>query len=149
LIQRRFAHEAKMQNDLSTTRPLRILVVDDNRDAAAALAILLRLWGNEVRTVLRGSDALVLAPSFRPDFILLDIEMPHMHGGMVAQYLRQMPELERSVIIAVSGTDPLDDRLDGYRSLFDDYIMKPYNLQRLEHLLARHAPAGMGEHLRA
>jgi CheY-like chemotaxis protein len=131
-----------MQNDPATTHPLRILVVDDNRDAATALAILLRLWGHDVRTAFRGIDAVVVAPSFHPDLILLDIEMPHMHGGMVAEYLRQMPELERSTIIAVSGTDPLDDRLDGYRSVFDDYILKPYNLQRLERLLARHAPAG-------
>jgi CheY-like chemotaxis protein len=144
-----FAREAKMHSDPSTTEKLRVLVVDDNRDAAAALAILLRLWGHDVRTVLRGSDALVLAPSFRPDFILLDIEMPYMHGGTVAQYLRQMPELERSMIIAVSGTDPFDDRLDRYRSLFDDYILKPYNLQHLARLLGRHAPAGSGEQLRA
>lgn len=123
---------------------MRILIVDDNRDAATALAILLKLWGHDVRTALRGSDALVLAPLCRPDLVLLDIEMPHMHGGMVAQRLREMPELEDSTIVAVSGTDPLDDRLNGYRSLFDDYIMKPYNLQRLEDLLASCAPADRG-----
>lgn len=125
----------------SLERSLRILVVDDNRDAATALSILLKLWGHDVRISLRGTDAFLAAPLFCPDIVLLDIEMPGMHGGKAAELLRQMPELERTSIIAVSGTDPLDNRLVRYRTLFDDYVMKPYNLQRLERLLANHALA--------
>jgi CheY-like chemotaxis protein len=121
--------------------PLRILVVDDYPDAAATLRILLRLWGHEVQVARSGLEALALAPSFDPDVVLLDIEMPWMHGGENARRLRRLPGLGRLRIIATSGTDLQDERLAGYAHEFDDYLPKPYNLERLERMLACGAPA--------
>jgi CheY-like chemotaxis protein len=120
----------------SSGRMLKVLVVDDNRDAAATLAILLRLWGHDVRVAFSGLEALQTAIVFRPEFMLLDVEMPIMHGGKLAETIRQLPELNRPVIVALSGTDPTDGRLDACRNLFDEYLIKPYHLQRLQHLLA-------------
>jgi CheY-like chemotaxis protein len=115
--------------------PLKILVVEDNIDAAATLRILLELWGHTVRVAYNGIEGLRVAPSFDPDVVLLDIEMPQMHGGEVARRLRRLPGFQRVWIIATSGTDPDDPRLAGYSDQFDDYLPKPYNLERLEQLL--------------
>jgi CheY-like chemotaxis protein len=125
------------------TRMLRVLVVDDYPDAAATLRILLGLWGHEVQTAGSGAEALAAAAAFRPDVVLLDVEMPRLHGGEVARRLRQLPGLGRVLIVATSGTDRDDPRLDGYRSHFDDYLPKPYNLERLERLLASWAVVGV------
>jgi CheY-like chemotaxis protein len=68
--------------------PVRVLVVDDNHDAADSLAILLRLWGYEVWVAYDGVAGLGAARHFRPQVALLDIQMPRMHGGEVARRLR-------------------------------------------------------------
>src|SRR2546426_819424 len=113
--------------EFGTERTPRVLVVDDCHDAAATLRILLELWGYEVRTASNGAAALAAAPAFEPDVVLVDIEMPGMHGGEVARRLRQVACFERTLIVATTGTEPDDPRLDGYRTSFDDYLPKPYN----------------------
>ena len=130
-----------LMQDSADARMLKILVVDDNRDAAATLGTLLRLWGHEVCVTTNGAEALTAAPSFLPDLVLLDVEMPKMHGGKVAEALREMPELKWTSIVAISGTDPEDSRLQSYRFLFDNYLIKPYNLERLERLVGSSALA--------
>jgi CheY-like chemotaxis protein len=127
--------------DFAAIRLLKILVVDDNRDAAATLGTLLQLWGHEVCVTTSGEEALNAAPSFLPDLVLLDVEMPKMQGGKIAEALREMQELKWTSIVAISGTDPEDSRLRSYRFLFDDYLIKPYNLERLERLLGSYALA--------
>ena len=117
-------------------KSLRILVIDDNADAAMTLAALLGLWGHEVRAVTSGMEGIEMSRIFRPELVLLDFEMPRMHGGNVAEVLRQMPALVQTAIIAVSGTSADDYRLDRYRDLFDDFVSKPYNLRRLEEIVA-------------
>jgi CheY-like chemotaxis protein len=119
--------------------PLRILVADDNRDAADSLAILLRLWGHEVSVAYDGQFALALADDLRPHVILLDICMSPVHGGEVARQLRSKHGFEKAVIIATSANNPEDSRLDAWRHLFDLFLTKPYNLARLESILAEHA----------
>jgi two-component system, sensor histidine kinase len=121
----------------SPERMLNALVVDDNRDAATSLGVLLGLWGHNVRVAFSGPEALEAVISFGPEFILLDIEMPIMHGDQLAETLRQLPTLNRSLIVALSGTNPADGRMSSHRNFFDDYLMKPCNLQSLKHLLAR------------
>src|SRR5436190_16833125 len=80
----------------------RILVVDDNEDAADTLAVLLRMWGHDVHTAYSGEDALESALAYRPDCMLLDIRMPGMDGYALARQLRQQPELKWSHLVALS-----------------------------------------------
>ncbi len=115
---------------------MRVLVADDNRDAADTLALLLRVRGHEVRVAYDGQSALALARRFGPDAALLDIQMPKMHGGDVALHLRRQPGSEGMLIVATSASDPDDDRLDGYDGVFDAHLGKPCDFERLEELLA-------------
>jgi CheY-like chemotaxis protein len=126
--------------ETAPARPLRVLVVDDNRDVVSTLKILLELWGHAVRTAYSGTEALEAASEFLPDAVLLDIQMPGMHGGEVAHRLRESPTLALTCIIVTSANAPDDPRLDEYRACFDHYVPKPFNLRRLEELLASQVP---------
>src|SRR5262249_18099651 len=88
----------------------RILVVDDNVDAAKSLATLLRLEGHEVRTASSGHKALAMAQEEPPEIILLDIGMPKMDGYEVAEQLRKRPGLEKVVLVAMTGYGQEQDR---------------------------------------
>jgi CheY-like chemotaxis protein len=109
--------------------------VDDNRDAADTLRILLQLWGHEVRVAYDGQAALDLARTFGPQVALLDVQMPRMHGGEAARRLRQVAGLEGIFIAATTGNKEDDQRLAAYRRLFDAYLEKPYDPMHLEALL--------------
>src|SRR6516165_1030927 len=104
------------------SRAMRVLVVDDNRDAADTLATVLRLWGNEVRVVYDGASALIIARRFEPHAALLDIQMPETNGGQVALNLRRQAGLEEMILIALSASNPTDARLDGFDGVFDAYF---------------------------
>ena len=121
---------------------LRVLIVDDNQDAANALSILLGLWGHSVAVAYSGTTAIKLAESFDPQVALLDIWMPGMHGGEVARHFRQSTALKDALIIAVTAHPLNDSRLDEWREYFDDVLSKPCNLAQLEDLLAAHAASG-------
>ncbi len=83
-------------------QPLRVLVTDDNPDAAESMAMLLRLTGHEVRTALDGPATLALASSFQPHAIFLDIGLPRgMDGYEVARRLRRQEGLERVLLVAI------------------------------------------------
>jgi DNA-binding response OmpR family regulator len=121
---------------------LRVLVVDDNQDAANSLGILLKLWGHSVEVAYRGDTGLALARTFEPQAIILDISMPGMHSGKVAATLRRHAVFASALIVAASAHQADDERLDGDRHHFDAFIGKPYNLSELENLLAAHLAAG-------
>jgi PAS domain S-box-containing protein len=112
----------------------RILVVDDNEDAAQALAVLLRISGHDVSTAHGGEAALRLALSLRPDFLLLDLGMPGMDGYEVARRLRQ-DRGQRLRLIAVSGYGTEADRRRSEAAGFDHHLTKPVNLTALLALL--------------
>jgi CheY-like chemotaxis protein len=114
---------------------MRILVADDNRDAADTLVMLLEMWGHEVRVAYDGLSALKLARHFKPQVALLDIQMPRMNGGDVARNLRHHAALSGITIVATSASDPDDCRLAEYRGEFDAYLPKPCDSERLEELL--------------
>jgi CheY-like chemotaxis protein len=114
---------------------LRVQVVDDCPSTARSLRRLLGLWGYEAAIAFSGEDGLELASSFRPNVILLDIELPRMHGGEVARRLREIAGFEEVLIIAATAIPLEDPRLDDFRENFDAYIQKPFNLERLESLL--------------
>jgi CheY-like chemotaxis protein len=119
--------------------PLRVLVVDDLVDAADSLRLLLELWGHEVRVEYDGRRALDAARDFRPQIVLVDVQMPRMHGGEVARQIKTDPELEHAWVIATSANDRHDRRLESYAPYFHDHLVKPYNLDHLERLLATFA----------
>ncbi|MGX4640153.1 PAS domain S-box protein [Massilia sp. SYSU DXS3249] len=117
-------------------RPLRILVADDNHDAAELLAQLLLSQGHAVRTVHDGSAALLAAEAQAPDLALLDIGMPGMTGYEVAIAMRRLPALRHTVLAAVTGWGAQHDRERAREAGFDHHLTKPVDFQRLERLLA-------------
>jgi PAS domain S-box-containing protein len=105
--------------------PLRILVVDDNRDAAATLAMLLRMNGNDVRTVHDGREAVTEAREFRPDLAILDIGLPGLTGYEAARVIRQESWGAGVVLIAITGWAQDVDRQRSMEAGFDHHLVKP------------------------
>jgi len=120
----------------SCSNKLRILVVDDNRDVTESLALLLESEGHQVLTAYDGISALETARTERPDIILLDIGLPGLDGYAVAQALRQNHELERTMLIALTGYGQPDDRKKSSASGFDEHLVKPVDIEMLRKLLA-------------
>jgi PAS domain S-box-containing protein len=120
----------------SATRPKRILVVDDNHDAAKTLSMLLQLSGNDVRTSHDGIAALKESEVFRPDLLLLDIGLPGLNGYEVAQRVRANPELSGVTLVAVTGWVQEDDRRRCREVGFDHHLAKPVDLSAVENILS-------------
>ena len=123
---------------------LRILVVDDNLDAAVSLARLIALMGHDVNVARDGSSALFTARSMRPDFVLLDIGLPGSDGFQVAEALRREPGLASVRIIAVTGHGADKDRERSQEAGIDHYLLKPVDVAFLASLFGKVAarPAG-------
>ena len=111
-----------------TLKNLRILVVDDNRDIAESLALLLEIDGHQVQTANNGLDALEIARTERPDVIMLDIGLPGMNGYSVAQAFRQSSELEQTLLIALTGYGQPEDRKKSRAAGFDEHLVKPVDI---------------------
>lgn len=121
-----------VETGTTTGRPLRVLVVEDNVDAADSLSLLLRLFGHEVRVARNGPAGLDVAPVFGPDVVLLDIGLPGMDGFHVAQRLRALPEMKNVMLCALSGYTPSDaDQQRHHESGFDRYLVKPVSMEQL------------------
>jgi PAS domain S-box-containing protein len=114
----------------------RLLVVDDNKDAAVSLAMLLRLQGHEVRVAHDGPSALEISKSYQPGVIFLDIGMPGMDGYEVARRIRQHPGLEKVVLAALTGWGQEEDRRRTAEAGFDYHLVKPPEPKAVESLLA-------------
>jgi PAS domain S-box-containing protein len=113
----------------------RLLVVDDNQDAARSLAMLLRLRGHEVRIAHDGAAALEIAPSYLPKVVFLDIGMPGMDGYEVARRLREHRGLESVVLAALTGWGQQEDRRRTTEAGFDYHLVKPADAKTLDDLL--------------
>jgi PAS domain S-box-containing protein len=113
----------------------RLLVVDDNLDAATSLAVLLRLQGHEVAVAHDGASALAMAAASRPNLVFLDIGMPGMDGYEVARRLREQPGLESTKLVALTGWGQKEDRRRTAEAGFDHHLVKPLELKSLERLL--------------
>ena len=118
------------------TNRRRILLADDNRDAAESLAMLLEMAGHEVRVAHNGKSALSLAQVFRPDTALLDIGMPDMTGYEVAESLRHEPWAAKLVLIALTGWGQESDRRRAHEAGFDHHLIKPVDPDRLARVIA-------------
>ena len=117
-------------------RPLRVLIVDDNRDAADMMAVMLGRWGYDARAVYEGQGALDVAKTFRPEVVLLDLGLPGMDGYAVADLLRQQPWASDVKILAITGRGQAEDRQRSLASGFLEHIVKPVIPDRLKTLLA-------------
>jgi PAS domain S-box-containing protein len=111
-----------------TAQQMRILVADDNRDAAASLATLLALEGHETSVAHDGDDALSLAESFLPTVALLDIGMPKLNGYEVAQRIRAAPWGASMMLVAVTGWGQSEDKRRAHEAGFDHHFTKPLDL---------------------
>lgn len=114
---------------------LRILIVDDNRDAADSLAMLLRTTGNDIRTAYDGLEAVQVASEFRPEVVLLDIGLPKIDGHEVAQRIRQETWGRQMCLIAVTGWSDETDRARSRAAGFDYHLVKPLDTGHLVQLL--------------
>lgn len=119
---------------LEGTRALRVLVVDDNRDGADTLSVLLRLWGFEVRAIYTGAGALEVARGFRPDCMLMDIGLPDLDGYQLAEHVRQDDLLKGATLIAITAySDEARARAAG----FDHHLLKPADPLLVEAMLRK------------
>jgi len=116
--------------------PRRILVVDDNADAADSLGMLLQVRGDDVRVAYDGLEALALARDFEPDVVLLDIGMPKLSGYDVARQLREARG-GSILIVAITGWGQEEDRQRARDSGFDHHFTKPVDFDMLLALIDR------------
>jgi signal transduction histidine kinase len=113
----------------------RILVVDDNRDSADSLAMLLRLSGNEVETAHGGREAVATAARYRPELVLMDIGMPELNGYEACRLIREQPWGKQMVLIAQTGWGQDGDRRRAREAGFDGHLVKPLDQGALSRLL--------------
>ena len=123
---------------------MKILVVDDNRDAADSCATLLELSGHHVQTAYTGRHALELAETFRPHVVLLDIGLPDLNGYQLATKIRATPRGGGIVLIAVTGWGQESDRRRAFEAGFDHHLTKPIAPETVESLLLSLHPAFHG-----
>ena len=122
-----------------TAQRLKILVVDDNRDAAETLSLLLELKGHEVQQAYNGENAVQLAEEFRPQMVLLDLGMPKMNGYEACRQIRNHAWGAQMTLIAVTGWGQEDDRRKSTDAGFDGHLVKPVDPATLEELSMRHS----------
>jgi CheY-like chemotaxis protein len=121
---------------LRSAAPLRVLVVDDNRDSADSMVVLLRLAGHRVHSALDGPSALKLAVRIQPQVVLLDIGLPGMSGYEVARALRADAATHGAAILAMTGYGQDEDRRLTHAAGFDAHFVKPVNTEMLMQTLA-------------
>jgi PAS domain S-box-containing protein len=126
-------------------RVLRVLVIEDNPDAAESFRTLLELEGHEARVACNGIEALEIAAAFVPDVAFLDIGLPGLDGYAVARRLRALPALRATILIAVSGYGRDEDRRQAYEAGFDHHLTKPADPGLIARLLAEVAAGGAGD----
>ncbi|RSZ57730.1 hybrid sensor histidine kinase/response regulator [Massilia atriviolacea] len=112
----------------------RILVVDDNVDAADMLAELLGIGGHDVKVAYNGQQALERAAQFRPAYVFLDIGLPDMSGYQVAAKMRELPGMDDALLVALTGYGQARDREQAMEAGFDDHIVKPIDFAKVTSL---------------
>jgi signal transduction histidine kinase/DNA-binding NarL/FixJ family response regulator len=141
----RIAEPAQAAEAPAPPDPARVLLVEDNVDAADALVELLRMWGHEVEVVHDGASAVAKAGEARPDVVLLDIGLPGMDGYQVARALRALPDLQDALLVALTGYGQEADRRRSAAAGFDHHLVKPVDLAELRRLVATGRNIGRGD----
>jgi PAS domain S-box-containing protein len=132
------APERRAAHDVAQPGPRhRILVVDDNRDGAASLAMLLTVLGNDTRTAHDGLEGVEMAGAFRPDLIVLDIGLPKLNGYDACRRIREQPWAKDIIIVAATGWGQEEDRRRSAEAGFDHHLVKPVDAAEVVRLLAK------------
>jgi PAS domain S-box-containing protein len=132
------------ENETPSGCKRRILAVDDSRDAANSLALMLQQMGHETRTAYDGLEAIQAAEAFRPEVILLDIGLPKINGYESARQIRQQPWGKGIALIALTGWGQDEDIRRAMDAGFDHHLTKPVEAAALEKLLALNQPTLQG-----
>jgi CheY-like chemotaxis protein len=136
LRQTQTGEKIQQPEETTSAKPgVRVLVVDDNHDAAQVLCMLLQSNGVNVEAVDSGPAAIAAIPDYRPNVILMDIGMPGMDGNEVARRIRQQPEFNDIKLIALTGWGQEKDRQRSKESGFDHHLTKPVNFRSLTDLI--------------
>ncbi len=130
------SRSAPEQAEAPVISPRRVLVVDDNTDAAESLKSLLTMLGHVVCEAADGVQAVDAARNFDPDVIFMDIDMPRLNGVEAARRIRALPLTHRPVIVALTGLGQEGDRERSLKAGIDYHIVKPIDRQSLERVLA-------------
>lgn len=133
--------EARIVEAAKSSRPLKVLIVDDNVDLVEMLAIVVTQLGHDVRKALDGRSAIAAALSYRPDVVLLDLGLPVINGIEVARELRQRPETASARLIALTGWGQPEDRVRTREAGFDAHLTKPTDPGTLGRVLGEIAPS--------
>ena len=121
----------------AATTPRKVLVVEDQHDAAEVLATIVETWGHEVRVALDAAAALALVEHWSPDVVVSDLGLPQMDGYELARRLRKRPGFETVTLIALSGYGREQDKQAAAEAGFDHHLVKPPDLAALADLIAR------------
>jgi len=124
----------------TTEKTLRILVVDDDRDSADSLGLLVEELGNQAHVTYGGTKALEVATAFRPDLMLVDLLMPDMNGCGLVMRLRQIPAFAQSRIVAITGQKDEEHKSSAMKAGFDLVLSKPVELTEIKAVLASVVP---------
>ncbi len=117
-------------------KTLRVLIVDDNRDGADSLGLLVEALGNQVHVTYGGTQALDVANAFQPDLMLIDLVMPDVDGCDLASQLRRMPAFKETKIVAITGLKDEKHRVLAMKAGFDLVLVKPAALADIKAVLA-------------
>ena len=120
----------------TTEKTLRVLMVDDNRDGADALGLLVEELGNQVHVTYGGTQALDVATAFRPDLMLVDLVMPDMDGCGLVMRFRQIPAFAQTKIVAITGQKDEEHKSLAMKAGFDAVLFKPVALTEIKAVLA-------------
>jgi CheY-like chemotaxis protein len=129
------AQEVCLSIQSDNTAKRRVLIADDNYDAAVSLAILLGQSGNDVRLAHDGQTAISMARQFKPHIAILDIGMPGLTGYQVAQHIRAESWAHRTVLVALTGWGQPADRQVAFEAGFDHHLTKPAEPDAIERLV--------------
>ncbi len=120
----------------ASTRPLRILMVDDNLDTVLSFSVLLTELGHDVQTANDGPEGVRVAIEYQPDVVLLDIGLPGLNGYEVAKQIRRQPSLKNVAMVALTGYGQESDRQASIEAGFNHHLIKPARLVQLQQILA-------------
>ena len=124
-----------------TEKRLRVLIVDDNRDGADALGLLVEALGNQVHVTYGGAQALDVATAFRPDLMFVDMLMPDMDGCSLVKRIRQIPAFAHTKVAAITGQKDNEHKAKAMQAGFDAYLVKPATLDEIKQVLDSVVPA--------